>query len=301
MIVSPTLSTEYYSRFLEELEYPEEAVSELSRHLELMLSRGECAEEINAILAEFLDESFDYTSALGRARELFKAHSLADFPSCHAFVAHLFAVTRQLYKARGTDDSIFIATAKDLRYKAVECKLVEGVWGTFVPGWYSGLLRLKIFALGRLQYEKRALGVDVTVDGVALTKDTPALYIHIPRSEERLEPEATHRSYKMAAEFFGDGYFGKGPKVFTCSSWLLFPEHNAMLKPESNIRKFMADFTTVSEKTYENHDHLWRIFDKRYTGDPDTMPCKSSIHRAYLDKIRKGEPLGSAHGVFIYK
>ena len=63
------------------------------------------------------------------------------------------------------DDTIFYNTMLDLRYKLEECKLVHNQIGTFVPKWYKGFFEMKIFALGRLQFEINHTWFDCKVNG----------------------------------------------------------------------------------------------------------------------------------------
>ena len=41
----------------------------------------------------------------------------------------------------------------DLKWKAMECRKVYGVWGNFTQDWFAGFLRMERFTLGRLQFE----------------------------------------------------------------------------------------------------------------------------------------------------
>ena len=49
---------------------------------------------------------------------------------------------------------IFINSFLDLKYKLEECKLVKGIRGSFVSGWFGGWFNFSLLALGRLQFEK---------------------------------------------------------------------------------------------------------------------------------------------------
>ena len=293
------LSLSYLKGFHDEFEYCCEAKTDLSLVLEDILKKTKLTDAVNELLREYTDESFDYLGALERAKALFTEGNINTFMGVHIFIAHLFATLRERYRIHGIDDGIFVNTAKDLRYKTDECKFLEGVYGVYSSTWYSGFFKMKIFGFGRLQYQMRTFDTEFTLDGVELKPDTLALFVHIPRSLEPLTPEAAHASYAMAKEFFKDSYFKGAPCVICCSSWLLFPAHEYILKPESNIRRFMSDFTRVSVKESYDYTHLWRIFEKRYKGNPDELPADSTLRRGYIQLLKEGKPAGSALGVFI--
>jgi hypothetical protein len=205
---------------------------------------------------------------------------------------------RERYIERGIDLEIFKKSMMDLKYKLDECMLVKGVVGNFVSGWEAGFFRLRLFGLGRLQYEIVPLGENITLDGVELPEDYPAINIHIPRSGESFDHEAVLASYRMAKEFFKDRFEGKRT-LFVCSSWLLWKEHLNMLGEGSNIRAFIGDFTMISEKEYDGYGEVWRLFDTEYDGDPDHLPADSTLRRKYVEHIKAGKPTGSAKGVFF--
>ena len=293
------LSREYLTEFLDAYEYDPAAKVALLEALDTLLSCDSAKEKINALLAEYVDENFDYSGCYERAKPVFKEAGIGEYPGAFIFVAHLSSTMRQLYAVRGIPDSVWFDSMRDLKYKTKECILVKKEWGIFATSWYAGFFRLRTYALGRLQYEKRKFETNFTIDGIELTPETPVLYIHIPRSEEPLTPESAHKSYALAKEFFKDRYFGGGPCIICCSSWLLYPEHENMLKPESNICHFINDFTRVLSRETTDYSYVWRLFDTAFDGDPDVLPADTTLRRAYIDRLKKGLPLGSALGVFV--
>ena len=293
------LSVEYFTEFMDAFGYAEEAKEQLTASLKSLIACDDTRVGIDEILEEYRDESFNYNDALKRARNLFPKADVGDYPGCFIFIAHLASTLRELYKEKGIPDSIWFDSMCDLKYKAKECILVKKHWGTFVSSWYSVFFNMSTFALGRLQFQKRLFDAEFTLDGVELKPDTPALYVHIPRTETPLAPDEVHKSYAMAKEFFKDSYFKGAPCVICCSSWLLFPEHENILKPESNIRRFMSDFTRVRSGETADYTFTWRLFDTEYNGNPDELPADSSLRRAYIERMKQGLPLGSALGVFI--
>ena len=62
----------------------------------------------------------------------------------------------------------------------------------------------------------------------------------------------------------------------------------------------MDDFDVFTSGEYSNYSEIWRLFDTEYDGDPDHLPANTSLRRAYVDLIRRGEKTGWGKGVFEY-
>ena len=131
-----------------------------------------------------------------------------------------------------------------------------------------------------------------------LPEGTKALNVHIPRTGTRLLHDEVLASYNKAKEFFAAEFVG-GPTVFTCASWLLYPWNMTVLSAGSNLRAFCEDYEIVSSSENTEYKNLWRLFDCEYTGDPDALPQDTSLRRAYAARVKRGEPLGSARGIFF--
>ena len=238
--------------------------------------------------------------------ELLRAASTAGGAvGLHPYTAELllcFCLSRRLrayYAERGIADGVYATTILDLRYKLEECKRVKGVRGSFVASWFSGHFALRLFGLGRLQFEWVDFKRDYQKDGRRLTPDSRVLNVHIPGSGAPLTEEACEDAYARAYDFFcrKDGL----PCAFVCHSWLLFREHENMLSEASNIRRFMEDYTLVQTGEYDDYSQLWRLFDCQYTGNVDDLPADSSLRRAYIDLIRRGEKTGFGLGIYLYQ
>lgn len=155
---------------------------------------------------------------------------------------------------------------------------------------YTLNLLLFIFMTKRLKhnYIKRGIPLKMYV-----------LSVHIPRTGNRLEKESVDEAYRRASEFFKKKYNLK-KIVFTCFSWMLYPKNLEILKPTSNIYKFISDYKIIDVKHYEDYSDVWRLFDMDYAGDPDALPADTSLRRAYIDIIKKGGKLGCGYGVYVY-
>ena len=205
---------------------------------------------------------------------------------------------KQRYDARGLSEEIYYNTVSDLKYKNEECLLLFGTPGTFVSPWFPGFFKLERFALGRLQFEIIKLGRDVSCNGVQLTADSEVINIHIPRTGTRLDHGEVEEAYARAKEFYSDLFRDK-PTVFACHSWLLYPWHEEILSPTSNLYAFYKDFTIIEQGESTKHGDAWRLFDCVFDGDAGKLPRDSSLRRAYADRIASGKPTGWGLGVFV--
>ena len=256
-------------------------------------------EEFSAVLAVYEEDPYvRFDDLLARISELAKSLDI------HAYLAHLvfmIACTprlRRLYLDEGVSLDILRDTLADLYYKTLECIAVEGRVGSFVAQWESLIFRFRLFAFGRLQFEPKELADDTVVGDTILPAGTTVLSVHIPRTLTPLHHDAVQDSYRAADIFFRSRGVCEHT-VFTCSSWLLFPRHREMLKPTSNILAFAADYTLTASGENEGYHDLWRLFDCRCT-NPDEMPADTSVRRAYIDLVRRGERTGWGRGFILY-
>ena len=288
----------YLENFLSEYEYPKSAITELLSAYDKVVV---CRESDFLSLVSEYENSYDidYTAAMERMKDI----SLS--ADVHVYTGDLLlflAYTRGLgryYKEQGIREEIYRNTVLDLRYKLDECICVKGVCGSFVAKWFVGFFKLERFALGRLQFEIIDFGADYEKNGLSLKPDSKVLNVHIPRTGTRLDREGVLDSYRLARDFYAP-VLGDNP-VFVCSSWLLFPRHKEILKAGSNLLSFMNDYDIFTFGEYSNYAEIWRLFDTDFDGDPTHLPTDSSLRRAYVDLVSRGEKTGWGRGVFEHK
>lgn len=226
------------------------------------------------------------------------ADNISEKISIHKYTTELLVcicLTKQLkseYVARNIDLDIFHNSVLDLRYKLDECKLVKGIVGSFVADWFYGWFNMTRFALGRLQFDMSTLGTEYK----GLSADRFALAVHIPRSGEPLTADACDSSFKLAKKIFEDKFLGN--YVFTCNSWLLYPENNLILSESSNIYKFMKRFDIIDFGDSETNGDLWRIFD---TDEKELkfLPRNTTLQKAYAEHLENGGKMGWGFGIIL--
>lgn len=292
---------EYLLSFFELFEYPMEARRDFILAYNKICASANAAPRFQILLDAYdKDMEIDYTVAIKEMGELSAKAGVIPFTGELLLFICFSRFLRERYRAQGIDDGIWQNSMLDLKYKAEECQLLYGIWGTFVADWYKGFFNMTRFALGRLQFEMKPFGNTYEKNGVKLTPESLVLKIHIPRAGTPLTRESVHAAYRAAADFFKASLDG-APVVFYCSSWLLFEKHKEILTPTSNIYQFIADFDIVAKGEYEDYTESWRLFDKFYAGDPDEMPADSSLRRAYIAIMKRGDPTGWGKGVFVWE
>lgn len=282
------------------IDFPQDAQAFFLSVLDRITADSSAAATLETILQRYEEtENCDYGQMLAEITTLCQALSIHRFSGFMLLCLCLAPRLQQRYTERKLDMQIFYNSMRDLRYKLEECRLIHGIFGTFVPEWYQGFFDLTRFALGRLQFEVVALEAGCEVDGVHLPAGSKAINIHIPRTGGRLPHEQVQEAYALAAEFFRDA-FADGPVVFTCSSWMLYPWIRTVLASTTNMAAFYDDFTIINSGDYSDYNEVWRLFDCAYTGDPQQLPQDSSLRRAFVARMKQGETLGWGRGVFLY-
>lgn len=279
---------------MQRLDFPIEAQTELLLALEQLLKTSKFLK----IVERYNSKSFDFTEMLEDTKSLALKNDICEYSAYMLLLLCMSPKLHERYTKKGIDDKIFYETMADLRYKLEECILVRGKIGTFVPQWYKGFFEMRIFALGRLQFEINHTWFECTVDGIDIPKGTKVLSVHIPRTNTRLEHSLVIDSYRQAAQFFKEEF--DESIIFICNSWLLYPWNRTILKDDSNLAQFYDDFTVVQSGEYQNYSEVWRLFDCLYNGDPNNLPNDSSLRRAYIGRIKSGLPIGHGTGVIMY-
>lgn len=235
-----------------------------------------------------------------------KADAAAAHADIHPYSASLLLYLclsdhlRELYVQRGIDLMIWHDSMLDLKWKAIECKLVKGIWGSFVAYWFEGFFTLERFALGRLQFEVVPSKFNYEKNGKRIKMGDPVINVHIPRTMTPLDRESCNAAYRRAISLLGER-IGNTPMAFTCKSWFFYPTFISLYSPKSNLYRFVKDFDIVEiihDKKGE-YPNAWRLFDMDYTGDLDDFPEHSSLQRAVKQYMKDTRQTGTARGVFF--
>lgn len=290
----------YLESTLKEYDFPTDSHADILAAYDALMQNEISSSAINKIISDYESgENPTFDGVCNKITEVAEAAGTHPYSAALATFLLLTRHLRTLYENEGYTEEMYRGVISDLKYKLIECRLVKGINGTFVATWFPGFFALRRFCFGRLQFELHELKFDYNGQGISIPEGTNVINVHIPRTGGRLDAQSCKESYAAAAEFFGKKY-GVAP-VFRCSSWLLFPKHKEILKPESNIIGFMSDYDIAKSGTYADYKEIWRLFDTDYTGNPDDLPAESSMRRAYIALMKSGEPTGWGEGIYVFK
>ena len=207
--------------------------------------------------------------------------------------------TKRMYEERGLSGEIYINSMRDI---TANSRLFDGRWGTDTYKWIVLLMKLKVYRIGRFDYQPASVSCDAIGDGGTriggklIKNGDPAVNIHIPNGEP-LTKESRESSYRAAYEFFGF----TGDAVFACESWLLYEGNREMLPESSNIVSFMDDFRLLHTTSGHDFGEMYRIFGSGCDcTKPESLPRTTSVQRAYADRIAAGGEVGESYGIFVF-
>lgn len=197
----------------------------------------------------------------------------------------------EVYKCRVIDDQVYFDTMSDLDIWSRDCYQKFGVWGIDEYNWIINHMRLKLFKLGRLQFEPITLGESINCRQYALPRGAHVLNVHIPAGGP-LGHDQCRESYELAKTFFKDENI-----KFVCSSWLLSPVYKEILPESSNIVKFQKDYCI-----YEIDD-LSTQAEERIFGEvrsnPDLYEQNTTLQKVAATHLKQGRKLGVGSGILV--
>jgi len=292
---------EYLLDFLREYGYPDEEKTILEERYDALFSKQEVLglfEEMRTRFLQAPDEKYTYW--IKESERLAEKYGVSPYTLHLLLLILLSESSKEIYAERRVPPEMWHDNMRDLKYVNDTCILLKGVYGINCPEWYRRFFAATRFTFGKLQFETDRLGKEYEKDGMRLHPDDKVIYIHIPRTGERLMPEDVDASCAAASAFFRER-FGMRNTIFACHSWLLYPENKKMLSEKSNLHSFISRFEIIDVVEDPDYKEIWRLFDMEYKGDPSALPQDTSLRRAYADRIRENKPLGVALGVWVYR
>ena len=200
--------------------------------------------------------------------------------------------TKEKYTALGIPEEVFYDSFQDIAIWTRTYYERTGNQGLGEWSWIQMSLDLKVFRLGRLQFEPNSLEKEIRVGERVYPKGTSVLHVHIP-AEAPLDRNAVENSLGRAIPFFRQ-YFGKTYDLLHCHSWLLSPALKEFLPGNSRILQFQSLFqvyTTEDERQAEE-----RVFGV-ICDDLTAYPEDTSLQRLMKAYLRAGNKVGVGLGV----
>ena len=200
---------------------------------------------------------------------------------------------KALYEERGYSEEVFYDSMSDITCKLNECKKLYNVWGLASPDWYKGIFSLRVFKLGRLEFEVKPFPYDNYKN---IVKNNEIVYsCHIP-SAGPLTPESVIDSFKHAYNFFNI----KDKLIVYCHSWLIYPAHYELFPKGSNLRAFYELFDIIEEEHSTENRNLWRIFYKPNDPTVDELPENTTLQRNFKAYLKEGNYIDVGVGMLVF-
>ena len=198
-------------------------------------------------------------------------------------------------KAKGIPESILTETMQEVRRHSMNYHRSSGgkKIGIYQIRWAGTVLSGRLYCLGRLEFEMRTTKKSWEKGGII--PGDKVISIHIPRTGGPMTDEEVEESFRMAEEFLPKFFPDHDYKCYTCHSWLLDPALRKLLKPDSNIIRFMDRFDVV--ETNPSTSALGIIFGvgTTYENVLEKNP-QTSLQKAAQEYIRNGGTLGEGFG-----
>lgn len=195
------------------------------------------------------------------------------------------------YEKAGIHEKIYWDTMGDIVVWADNCLREYGEYGVEEGEWLWRHVTMKLFRLGRLQYETVTPARNIILNQRAVKAGQRVLNLHIPQGSPLLFAQCMD-SLREAGSFF------QGYGEITCHSWLLNPVLKQLLGVNSNIVRFQSLFEIYGLDT-ESQQAEERVFG-RVEDCPDRYPEHTTLQKALKRYLLEGGRVGSAYGAVIY-
>lgn len=289
--------TEFIENLMNRLEFPSDAQKTLNDAYDIIFENENRAERFGKNRDIYFEK--DDTAEVDKVLDEIAAETGICIYTVQ-FVFLLFCTERlkDKYIEKGLDEQLFWDLMTDLRCKLTECRRVYGIWGTFVFIWFHRHFRMKLFALGRFQYEKVVFDKETyTHGGITVSRGDTVYNFHIPSSSP-ITREVRLESYRRAFEFFKE----RDEKyiVLVCNSWLLYPENRKIFPKNSNLYDFMNDFEITDYETQDGFYDMWRVFGTKNESNFSKLPQDTTLQQNYKKYLLSGGKTGEGYGILIF-
>ncbi len=180
-------------------------------------------------------------------------------------------------------DDIFFATFRDISIWASWYRRHTGRVGLDRIYWLRHHVNLEVFRLGELEVEIPGYPLEGIWDD--LETSAPVLFVHVP---EGADLSGAGEFFQRALRFF---HYSKA--MFLIHTWLLSPQLDQMLSPDSRIRKFSSLFKFLG--TSDDHQAEERLFGYIST-DAAEYPVTSSLSAKAKSFLMDGGRILSGYG-----
>lgn len=263
---------------------------------------------LSPVMYQILEKSPDAWAELERAvysgtdsaemiRELTRSLALEDDLGMLAVCLLLTGVSHRYYNEHNIDEQIYLDSMRDIWVWTQTCLENRHHLGVYEYGWLHNFWKAGIVRLGRLEFHIISYERDepYTACGVTVKKGDPVINTHIP-ADGHLDPADVQDAFCRAYRYFGK----TGITPIVCDSWLLYPGNRTFCAPGSRMVSFLDNFTILESRDKPNSGDLWRVFGKRETYKPDTLPEDTPLRRSLKQHLQKGGTMGNGYGILLH-
>ena len=203
----------------------------------------------------------------------------------------LLSATQSLaeaYRLRGIPRQVLVDTLSDIPLWMNNCETHFGYQGMLEFPWLSNHMRMRLFRLGRLEFEKLDSPWELSPEKTGVRKGEKVISIHSPQGE-KLAIDRVKESLILGMDFWGRDL------PYLCHSWLLYPGLRDILPQNSNIIQFQNEFQ-LAETDFNEREAEWRIFGKTES-DPQNYPEETSLQKNAKKYLLSGRKLGNGLGI----
>lgn len=221
------------------------------------------------------------------------------YESMYEILRELSKDTLLRYIEEGIPEEIFFDSMTDIDIWAEDYKKQHGRYGLKEYKWVKNSIDMKVFKIGRLQFELIEDEVIIqSLKDMGIREKIHIINTHI-QAGKALDFDECQESYNKAAEFYLKREGNNSLIVFVCDSWLLNSKLQDLLEPESNIIRFQKQYKIISK------DLNSRQMEKRVFGsleaNPENYDAKTTLQRKLREALMKGEKFGTSRGLFIFR
>ena len=173
----------FTQELMEKTGFPAEARQAFTQAEEQLLSAGQ-EEALDGAVEFYYENDLSTKLVEPLLEEIAQASGVHLYTVWELFLIQAAKPAREGYLEKGVPEDIIWDTWEDLKYKAIECKNVQGVWGNFVAHWYPIFFSNDIVKLGRLEYENVTYEGEVPYEknGCVVRPGDKVKSVHIPSS-----------------------------------------------------------------------------------------------------------------------
>jgi hypothetical protein len=202
--------------------------------------------------------------------------------------------TLSLHEELRVPREVTAATMADVGRMLARNRAWEGApgLGDELAGWLTRHTHGALFQLGRLQFERV-----VMVTGTALLMRQAGmpggagdlvLNLHIPAAGGPLTPAAVDESLTSARRFFRKRFPDERYVGMVCHSWLLDPQLEAYLPPDSNLVRFLQRFRLAPAQGDDGDVSVRKFVFGDTTTPLWSLPQRTTLEEAVVRHLGSG-------------